>query len=773
MSNNTSKTEKSMLNHVVEWRSSAVNNDIIERNVWRIEDSRELDELLNRNTSTRWKHSDDLVPGWAVAGVDTDTGERTFKGAQFKPDRPLLDPQTGKTRKYLSASRSTLSPLFLGMADTDYWRKLKSDFTTPLIITEGAKKAGAILSAGFPGISLPGVATGGKLGRLRPELAPFCRYGRRIFLAFDRDILHKRQVQNALHNLGRMLAANGSMVYVLEWQDSKKGIDDYLVSGGHLQDLVDNAKTLEEWRDELEDSADPLTATETCRLADRYQKVSERLKGRLRWNALKGEVELDNQPVEIENLRIFLALKFNLDIPLEDCNQIINYIAKQQTFNPVAEYLHQCAKDHGPDSELLDSIAETYLGATSELHRTFIRKTLIAAVARALAHGCKLDTVCILTGPQGVGKSSFWKILAGEWFDDSVGSPSDKDERLKLHQCWFVEWAELESVFKRKDISAVKAFITTGSDMIRPPYARLVREFPRPSIIVGTTNHHEFLGDSTGNRRFWVVPVSKALIPFDMLTEDRDRIWGAAVCAFMGGETWTLTQEMTKAALEASRDYELSDPWENPVMNFVNGLSRVTIDDILLEALHLDVDRQERSSQMRVSNLLKANGWTTRREVVHGRRQRLWFPPVSIDEVVQVVLDRLEVPTNLCGQPTAQPTAQPLPNLQENPQKVSCQLEMDNLPNLDNLDRETSREKKNTLCYASNKLYTSEDFSKDQDILIFVESEWKQGKFVRGLQEMVYSPKSRALESGALVKLVSRPFKVAIDCILPIGDDRL
>ncbi|NEP19743.1 MAG: hypothetical protein F6J97_23125 [Leptolyngbya sp. SIO4C1] len=94
-------------------------------------------------------------------------------------------------------------------------------------------------------------------------------------------------------------------------------------------------------------------------------------------------------------------------------------------------------------------------------------------------------------------------------FDDSVGSVSDKDERLKLHKSWFVEWAELEVVFRRKDVSAVKAFITTQTDQIRPPYGRAVMEFPRPSIIVGTTNFDEFLADPTGNRRFWVIGITQ------------------------------------------------------------------------------------------------------------------------------------------------------------------------------------------------------------------------------------------------------------------------
>jgi hypothetical protein len=74
--------------HRQEWLQSAVSPEIISRNVWTIDDPRDVDQLLNRNTGRRWKHSDHLVPGWAVAGVDPQTGERCYRGAQFKPDNP-------------------------------------------------------------------------------------------------------------------------------------------------------------------------------------------------------------------------------------------------------------------------------------------------------------------------------------------------------------------------------------------------------------------------------------------------------------------------------------------------------------------------------------------------------------------------------------------------------------------------------------------------------------------------------------------------------------
>lgn len=669
--------------HRSEWEASAVESGIIDRNVWSIDDPSEVDKLLNRNTDKRWKHSTELAPGWAVAGVSPTSGESTFAGAQYKPDKPPIDPETKKPRKYFSPSRQALAPLFLEMEDRDYWAKLITDTSQAIGIAEGAKKAGALITSGLPTISIPGVATGGKQGRLRPELELYCAYGRVFYLFFDRDIVEKRQVRRALHNLGRMLAAKGAMVYVVEWDNRYKGIDDAIAAGVKVTERITAAPTLEEWKADADDNDTEAPEGEPCALARRYQMVSDRLKNRLRWNELKAQVELDGEQCDFDTLRLQLALLYNIQLPDTDCLAICMHIAKQQTFSPVAEYLNHCAKLYPADSELLDSLGPTFLGTTSELHQVYLRKTLISAVARAFWPGCKVDTVCILAGGQGVGKSTFWKILAGEeWFDDTVGSTSDKDERLKLHQSWFIEWAELEAVFKRKDISAVKAFITTQTDQVRPPYGRSVQEFKRPSIIVGSTNETEFLADATGNRRYWVIPVDLP-VPLQQLAVERDRIWGAVVHAFRSGERWELPMEMREAAIEDAANYVSSDPWQKPVLDYVSIFTKITTTEILANVLKLEYHQQGKREEMRVANLLRVNGWRSDREVVQGQRVRIWRNPNFDDQgrpccpKTGLALELLEGQPN--GQPNGQPHGQPTENVE---QDTPLLPDISKLPNL-------------------------------------------------------------------------------------------
>lgn len=780
--------------HRQEWLNSKVSEDILTRNVWSIEDPREVDQLLNRNTDKRWKHSNDLAPGWAVAGVDPKSGERSMKGAQYKPDVAPIDTETKKPRKYFSPSRQALAPLFLGMEDAEYWRKLLTNFTSPIVVTEGAKKAGAVLSLEIPCISLPGVSTGGKLGRLRPELEMFCNYGRAIYLAFDRDIVQKPQVRKALHKLAAMIAEKGARVYVVEWPNQFKGLDDYIAAGGDFSSRMQQALTIEEWREQCEEEAVEPLEGEKCRLARRIELVEGILKGRLKWNALKSKIELDGESVEVEDLRIKLAVQHNIDIPFEDCCQIATYLAKKQTFSPVAEYLKQCAEVYGPDEELLESLAETYFGATEPLHKAYLRKTLIAAVARAMLPGCKVDAVCILAGPQEAGKSSFWRILASEeWFDDSFGSASDKDERLKLHQSWILEWAELEAVFKRKDISAIKAFITTQVDQVRPPYGRSVLNFSRPSIFVGTTNETEFLADPTGNRRYWIIPIQIPTIPLEKLAEERDRIWAAATHAFQKGERWELPTELKQVAKLDNLNYTFSDPWEQAIQEYCEGRERVTALEIMANALHIDIENMDKRSEMRVTTILKTTGWQKTRESLKGKKLRFWTAPTpetedgtNLDEGGVGPVENENSEKNLLlpkevgrgwsddtqtlmgvsgptsDQPPGQPPGQPPEKLKRDTAKSQEKVTSENGTNLGLPFPKSGNIQVKTLCTPDKPLKKpDEPFKKGDWVEIYLETGWEIAIYDHPLKQGVFSALQSAIRDGHQVKFGGQIRKVA------------
>lgn len=249
---------------------------------------------------------------------------------------------------------------------------------------------------------------------------------------------------------------------------------------------------------------------EMLRIEKEYRRIEEHLQGRLRLNTLTKEVELDGQPFETATAKISLVVHHGLRLKgaRNDIEDSVVMIAKANRYNPVVEYLDSVYSRHGDDTSILNGLTKRYLGTDDPLHETFLRYFLIAAVARAYKPGCKHDCTLILQGNQGYFKSTFFKVLASKpWFDDTFGDASDKDERLKMHKVWITEWAELENVFKRRDVSQVKAFLSCDTDRVRPPYGRRDETLPRGSVIVGTTNNDEFLTDPTGARRYWVIPV--------------------------------------------------------------------------------------------------------------------------------------------------------------------------------------------------------------------------------------------------------------------------
>jgi len=419
----------------------------------------------------------------------------------------------------------------------------------------------------------------------------------------------------------------------------------FLKSQNHTAEAVDNSSDNSDNNSDNSDNSDNNAFNNALRSDDKliqdYNKISAFFGNRLRLNKLSKRIEINGKPISIDRAKIQLATKYGIlaRSGREDLQDILMEIAEQNEYSPIEEYLLSLPVPE--NTAILNNLAERYFGTTLPIYQSLVRRTLISAVARALSPGCKVDTALILQGNQGFQKSTFFKILAGAYFDDSLGTVSDKDERLKMHRAWFVEWAELETVFSRRDVSATKAFLSSSVDALRPPYHRDTQDFPRASIIVGSTNKDEFLNDETGNRRFWVVPVQKK-IDVALLTQERDAIWAAAVLAYKSGEKWWLDDEEEVKASVIAQEFQTSDPWEQVIQKYIEHRDCVILTDIL-DHLEIDLGRQERSHQMRVAGILKILGWSKNFRMIAGKRVRVWEPSKTVEPLDQPDQPQLEV----------------------------------------------------------------------------------------------------------------------------------
>lgn len=368
--------------------------------------------------------------------------------------------------------------------------------------------------------------------------------------------------------------------------------------------------------------------TDDLKLLKSYQILERDFGHRLKFNELTKEVELDMEEFDPTSAKVFLEVDHGVGLKANQdaVGQMVVRLARKNPYHPIRNYLEAVAARWGEDTSILDGLAARYFGQVEYIHEVMLFRWLISAVARVMQPGCKSDTALILQGTQGYNKSSFFSTLASDaWFDDSFDSgTTGKDEKLKIHLVWMMEWAELETVFKRKDVSQVKSFLTSKFDLIRPPYGRKTERMARSCIIVGTTNEREFLADTTGNRRFWVIPIQHR-IDKQQLAQERDRIWAAAVHCYRAGEPWWLSDEEEAIAAQDRSQFEYKDAWYDDIADLVEFKTAITTGEVCRH-LNIEVDRKNAGINKRIAAILTQLGFSPGRHPVmyEGKRQRIW-----------------------------------------------------------------------------------------------------------------------------------------------------
>ena len=238
--------------------------------------------------------------------------------------------------------------------------------------------------------------------------------------------------------------------------------------------------------------------------------------------------------------------------------------------NLVKKYLDALPEWDG--TKRLDTLFIDYLGAADTPYvRAVARKSLCAAVARALQPGVKYDTMPILVGAQGIGKSTFLRLLGGEWFNDSLNSFEGKEACLMIQGSWLIELQELNGMNKAEE-NAVKQFLSKTDDIYREPYGRRTGRYPRRCVFFGTTNDDEFLRDKTGSRRFLPIDCTgkPAKSVFEDFVGEVPQIWAEALACYRLGETLYLdSEELSAAAKAAQEEHALHSAKEGIIREFV------------------------------------------------------------------------------------------------------------------------------------------------------------------------------------------------------------
>lgn len=283
-------------------------------------------------------------------------------------------------------------------------------------------------------------------------------------------------------------------------------------------------------------------------------------------------------------------------------------LAHENRHHPVIDYLDGLAWD---GTERLDRWLIDYGGAAdTELNRAFARKVLIAGVRRIRKPGVKFDTMLVLEGKQGAGKSQLAARLAvrQEWFCDSLDLNSDDKTKAEiLQRAWVVECQELDGMNKSTS-QKLKRFISSPSDTYRKAYAHSAGEYRRHCIIIGTTNEDTYLRDLTGNRRFW--PVQVGYIDLAGFAKIVDQLWAEASLREAEGEALTLPKRLWDDAKTAQTGRMMEDPYRDVLEGlFANQSGKVSVEVVKL-ALGIQTSRMTSFDARRIQSIMESLGWT-------------------------------------------------------------------------------------------------------------------------------------------------------------------
>jgi predicted P-loop ATPase len=250
-------------------------------------------------------------------------------------------------------------------------------------------------------------------------------------------------------------------------------------------------------------------------------------------------------------------------------------VTDDRSYHPIREYIDSLPEwDEVPR---VDTLLIDYLGADdNEYVRAVTRKTLCAAIARVLNPGCKFDSMLVLNGPQGVGKSTLISKLAGEWFSDSLNLSDTKDKTAaeKLQGYWILEIGELAGL-RKAEVETLRSFISRQNDIYRASFGKRATPHLRQCVFFGTTNAESgYLRDTTGNRRFWPVktPSGAAKHSWQLSAYEIQQIWAETLVYVKKGEKLYLDNAVEKLAKAEQREALESDEREGLVREYINTL---------------------------------------------------------------------------------------------------------------------------------------------------------------------------------------------------------
>jgi predicted P-loop ATPase len=311
--------------------------------------------------------------------------------------------------------------------------------------------------------------------------------------------------------------------------------------------------------------------------AVRAVMIDERLRGHLWYNGMSyqrmvtlplpwddREGERAIKDTDYIGLTAYIEKKYGIT-GVQRITQAAQYACEKNSRNPCREWLDSLEWD---GRYRVGTLITACLGADDTAYNREVERIfMLGAVSRVYEPGCKFDYVPILIGNQGIGKSRYVRLLAhhDQWYTDNFNTLDGDAALEKIRGLWIAELAELLATKRAREVEAIKAFVTSTTDVIRPKYARETEQRKRVCVFIGTTNEHDFLTDSTGNRRFLPVECkATACNPWmfsDEAPEYVEQMWAEAVHVYKTDHpSLVMPEKLTDYALTMQTAHTEDDP---------------------------------------------------------------------------------------------------------------------------------------------------------------------------------------------------------------------
>jgi putative DNA primase/helicase len=349
---------------------------------------------------------------------------------------------------------------------------------------------------------------------------------------------------------------------------------------------------------------------------DNYRFLLDSYNATCRWNMMKRirEIEIPDIGFYVEeqenaSLTYVKNLAVVHSLPISRADKHLDLIAWDKCYHPVRDWILSKPQT---SPGLLNQFFKTIETTNNEFSYQLIKRWMLSAVSAAFNDSSYCaQGVLVLQGPPGYRKSTFVMSLAPESMNAVKGGlsldPSKKDDIFTSAAYWIAELGELDATLNKAEIGRLKSHITNDIDDLRRPYAERNSKMIRRTVYAATVNESRFLVDTTGNRRFWTVSITKPIETRHGL--DMQQIWREIYDMWKNGEQTYLTDEETAQLNQSNMQFEYLDPLEEKLEEYFDWEDQpahwMTCTMILDK---LGVPNPTRSEATRMANLLKKKG---------------------------------------------------------------------------------------------------------------------------------------------------------------------